>query len=1258
MKKFAVCFMVWLVAIAEGFSQTPNLINANPLSPTSEMASRNGEEPLNTFTGVPEIGVPLYSYSSSANGLSLDIFLGYFAGGVQVSEAPTTAGMGWYLNAGGIITRIVRGKADDAPLGFMHIDTIPNDFRSKADNYYNDSVDAEQDIFQYNFNGRSGAFYIGKNGQVAQVPLTKMKITPLMSGNSIIGFNFVTESGVTYLFNQYETTNPSGYVGYSIDDYYSSWSLGKIISAFNTDTIYLNYTSKSMTNSFFFPPITYIRNSDGNHTNKIIEDIDGNNISYINKISSIVFPDKTTVSFLYGPDIYSNGDNALFLVKIQDTTFRYGYIFNYQSVDSTGKPSRLLLKTVTPYTALQKGLGYSFNYYSPTLAPLLSAGDTIRNDRDYWGLFNGAFSNHTLVPNVNGYTWGADRNPNLTYAVAGSLKNFCLPKGGYISYEYELNDHYPYTKVPNTIYFDASTSSSFTAIFSQVFNTGHEMVLTMDSSISRQGAPPFSGAGIITLNIKNTAGTITYISFTFSLYDLFYKGMLVWDFNLPNGTYKLEQLAGSFTFVPEWAIKASWENKIADGSKLATLSGGLRIKRISHYTAVNEPAASIEEFKYINTDNTSSGFLGDFAQYYYPYRETVNYGGLVTTNYTVVPGDPWLNNMDGGIAAYSRVEVIRGTATHNTGKSVYEYTSPQDLNAIYPTAVFPYTPLDLKSWGFGQLKKVSVYDSSGRIVKKITNTYRFDTTLNFKNKNFRSLKLGISYAYINGDPVNPATPKTYTYTGREYFPPSGRLYLASATDTLFQSDGSKNTSYANYVYDTNYNVTKIIVPYDKNRALLLEKRLYYPYNYTISDGAGLLRSNGIISPVVATENWITGDGHPRIISGSINYYHQISGNYVKPLTVYALQSNHPVDSSVIGPFNPASLNRNSNYFVAQANLSYDNKGNLQQEQNAISGISNSVIMDYWQRYPIAKVSNATVVNIAYTSFEADGNGNWTIGSPVRDTTSAITGNRSYNLSNGSVSKSGLTSSVSYLVTLWAKSGASVQVNGATQSNILATQNGWNFYSASVSGVTTITVSGSGLVDELRLYPKDANMVTYTYQPGAGITSATDANNTIVYNEYDGLNRLKIVRDKDKNILKRYDYSDTVTSINIQPVWTFKNIQCGNGDGEKDSVFVDTNIYSSTYNTQKYMEYTTTEYCTCGYGSHPEYKIVNGSCQQAMKCTTSSYYVKIRNPDDTYSWKWKCTWHYKWSDGSVTPDYIEYDDNSSAIGCTYTHVIEE
>jgi hypothetical protein len=186
------------------------------------------------------------------------------------------------------------------------------------------------------------------------------------------------------------------------------------------------------------------------------------------------------------------------------------------------------------------------------------------------------------------------------------------------------------------------------------------------------------------------------------------------------------------------------------------------------------------------------------------------------------------------------------------------------------------------------------------------------------------------------------------------------------------------------------------------------------------------------------------------------------------------------------------------------------------------GIPNSYVWDYSNKEPIAKVTNATVDQVAYTSFESDGGGNWTIASSLRDA-GGITGGQSYNLGNGSCSKSGLTSANTYVVSYWSKTGVSYTVTGSASSIQGKTINGWTYFEHKVIGVSAVSITGTGDVDELRLYPASAQMTTYTYSPVFGMTSQCDVDNRVAYYFYDALGRLQYIKDQDGNILKTIDY---------------------------------------------------------------------------------------------------------------------------------------
>jgi YD repeat-containing protein len=192
-----------------------------------------------------------------------------------------------------------------------------------------------------------------------------------------------------------------------------------------------------------------------------------------------------------------------------------------------------------------------------------------------------------------------------------------------------------------------------------------------------------------------------------------------------------------------------------------------------------------------------------------------------------------------------------------------------------------------------------------------------------------------------------------------------------------------------------------------------------------------------------------------------------------------------------------------------------------------SGVALSYIWDYLNQHPIAKVSGATVDQVAYTSFEADGSGGWTIPSVGRVPSTAITGSYSYSLGNGNITRSGLTSSSTYVVSYWSTNRSPYAVTGSTsvkQGKTITINSGtWTYFEHTVTGVGTVTISGSGDIDELRCYPAMAQMQTYTYTPLVGMTSQCDVANRITYYYYDGLGRLSYIKDQDGNIVKTFGY---------------------------------------------------------------------------------------------------------------------------------------
>jgi hypothetical protein len=177
------------------------------------------------------------------------------------------------------------------------------------------------------------------------------------------------------------------------------------------------------------------------------------------------------------------------------------------------------------------------------------------------------------------------------------------------------------------------------------------------------------------------------------------------------------------------------------------------------------------------------------------------------------------------------------------------------------------------------------------------------------------------------------------------------------------------------------------------------------------------------------------------------------------------------------------------------------------------------------------------------------------------------------------------------------------------------------------------------------------MFTTTYEPMIGATSTCDANSTVMYTTYDLLNRPKLIKDKDLNVVKRFDYSDKDSLITTNPIYSRtavfqwrQDLTCG-----YDSVItvVDVNPWSDTY---KQTTVTTVHegqnFCTCSLSAnYPMWKNINGVCTAAVKQYLSCVYKSGLGG-------YQCYYQYVWPDCSVSAGQYEIDATPQTVssGC--------
>lgn len=448
-----------------------NLPTIIPPGPTTAALGKYVDTPVSPYTGVPNISIPLYEIKS--RDITVPISLSYHAGGIRVEEEASWVGLGWSLQAGGVVGRTIRGKDDMRYYLGYHEDVMPpfiypgytsackgSDLQGDATDHYpdycarppSDESDWEPDAFFFNFLTQSGKFIYSRDGIPHLLEQAKLKISWLPAK---AGFLVATPDGYHYEFFVDEVRTEGAV----------AWHLTKIISP-QGEQVTFSY-ERTPVALFGVQPRSEIKN---------IETIGGCAPGLVDDNSataqSLTEPYLSRIDFSTGYVTFErdaqnredfNGAARLRYVRVYQTGIsspvkEYELLSSYfisplerrgeenhsisdQEHNYAGK--RLRLDGVLERGGTQQKPPYRFTYNSLALPYKTS------NNYDHWGFFNAAHNN-SLIPGYEGFSPlsqsyvrydGANREPDAQACMADMLVQIQYPTGGRRQFTFESNDY-------------------------------------------------------------------------------------------------------------------------------------------------------------------------------------------------------------------------------------------------------------------------------------------------------------------------------------------------------------------------------------------------------------------------------------------------------------------------------------------------------------------------------------------------------------------------------------------------------------------------------------------------------------------------------------------------------------------------------------------------------------------------------------------------------------------------------------------------
>lgn len=1089
-------------------AQESNQLSTVPIPPAPNAASlgRYGDIPVSNYTGIPQISIPFVTVNQGS--IELPIGLSYHASGIKVDDIASWVGLGWSLNAGGSITRVVRGLPDESTNGFFNkgykIDEV---YTAEYLNAVSRGMyDSESDVYYFNFPSGTGKFYFTYNKEILLEDYQNFMIeSPFVTGST--SWRIVNDKGEQFIFGESTVSDLGGkdVTTYSPEpgtglpmSYVSSWHIQKIISADKSDTLSFFYSnSESLEYGLSENETLFWSNEDDPQylycnfpTTKNVTP--ATTMAVMQELPSKVVSKNLIVEFI--PSTYTRNDidggHALVTVKISNSLNSLVKYFNlnYSYFGSNGN-YRLRLDGITEHAfdGTQKPYyGFAYN----TLHELPERGSY---KQDHWGYSNSNASN-TFIPKeikypdgtFHYYDLGADRDSDPEKTLSGILTEIRHPTGGKTVFRFEPNY---VSKVSN---FDVKK-----------YNIESHQINSLRGNDPQPFEFTLSEATTAYISLTSTCrGTIEYAVAYAALSRVMPSKS--WSVGcggsnsgsssnqyevLKPGTYKMEAFSEEYTesTYSSSRVQVDLYKSITVDSVLA---GGARVREIITMDIDNKITNSVE-YKYTYNDNgriKSSGVLVRQPIYYYLGKKAADrvdpFGNTYICNAHTATASPTISLGEGTHIGYKEVKIIqKGVDIQKNGHTVYKYVAADrepDASGIN----YPFPPPDNRANRRGKLLTEEYYNLSGAKLKEIFYEYARSTT-NF-HKLSKNLKVGKYW------PNDEQFADSFVWT--DYYNQQEWNFKSSSTERSY-SDSEVLETTTSYYYERPQNhsyATKIQTVRSTGDTYL--RKFKYPNDYSDATDSKLsfipkLIAGNAVSGFVEEQVWKQG----YYVSGSLVEYHP---DFLKPAKVWSSKLVVPKtslnnESIVSGKF--TTFLSDNGVFEVRQEATFDAGGQLVQLKLP-GDYFTSYTWGYKKAFPIARAEGLKQNEFFYTGFE-DETSNI---SPI-----AKTGVKSRSTAYNITLPSPNTFNLSY----WRKVGLAP----------------WELVETTINQNTSIGGTDI-LIDEVRLYLKGGELTTFSYDPVYGIISTTDSNNVSGFYFYDKFGRLQFIKDEKGNIVKSYQYN--------------------------------------------------------------------------------------------------------------------------------------